>query len=61
LTQKTIGQCAADGDYKSEDETLIEKNKIFANKKQFILKYYLMVSHYLNLKICGYFMWSINC
>jgi hypothetical protein len=50
LTQKTIGQCAADGDYKSEDGTLIEKNKIFANKKEFILTYYLMVSHYLILK-----------
>jgi hypothetical protein len=50
LTQKTIDQCAADGDYKSEDGTLIEKNKIFANKKEFILTYYLMVSHYLILK-----------
>ena len=50
LTQKTIDKCAADGDYKSEDGTLIEKNKIFANKKEFILTYYLMVSHYLILK-----------
>jgi hypothetical protein len=50
LTQKTIEQCAADGDYKSEDETIIQKNKIFANKKEFILTYYFMVSHYLILK-----------
>ncbi len=52
LTQKTIDQCVSDGDYNVQDPTLIEKNKIFANakKKEFILTYYLMVSHYLILK-----------
>jgi hypothetical protein len=50
LTKKTIDQCISDGDYNIQDATLIQKNKIFGNKKEFILTYYLMVSHYLILK-----------
>ncbi len=50
LTQKTIDKCLTDGNNNIEEAALIEKNEIFAIKKEFILTYYLIVSHYLILK-----------
>ena len=49
LVQKTVDKCASDGDYNGEIN-MIEKNKIFANKQEFIVTYYLIIAHYFLLK-----------
>ena len=49
LVQKTFDKCASDGDYNGEIN-MIEKNKIFANKQEFIVTYYLIIAHYFLLK-----------
>ena len=47
LVQKTVDKCASDGDYNGEINMI---NKIFANKQEFIVTYYLIIAHYFLLK-----------
>ena len=50
LFQKTFDKCASDGDYNNENLISIEKHKLFTNKPELIVTYYLINAHYFLLK-----------